>query len=62
MANFLGIAVLGFALVVGFLVTYASYQREDDVEWEKLPLTAHAQAEMRQFSSMDEGEAVIEQK
>ncbi|XP_072032030.1 transmembrane ascorbate-dependent reductase CYB561-like isoform X2 [Amphiura filiformis] len=61
-ANFLGIAVMGFALTVGFLVTYASYQREDDVEWEKLPLTAHAQAEMRQFSSMDEGEAVIEQK
>ena len=49
--NFLGVAIVIYALLVGFLVTYDDFKREQDApNPEKLPLTT---AEMKQFQSMD---------
>ncbi|XP_022090917.1 cytochrome b561-like isoform X2 [Acanthaster planci] len=49
--NFLGLAIVIYAVIVGFLVTCEDYKREQDASNpEKLPLTT---AEMKQFQSMD---------
>ncbi|XP_038044574.1 cytochrome b561-like isoform X2 [Patiria miniata] len=49
--NFLGLAIVIYAVFVGFLVTFDEYKREQEApNPEKLPLTT---AEMKQFQTMD---------
>ncbi|XP_033639343.1 cytochrome b ascorbate-dependent protein 3-like [Asterias rubens] len=48
--NFLGIAIIVYCLIVGFLVTFDEFKREEVINPEKLPL---AHAEMKQFKTMD---------
>lgn len=56
--NLVALVLVAFALVVGFLVTYAPYQRESTPDIEKLPLTQAAS--MRDFQATDDDRVLEE--